>query len=122
MKTKNTIIATLLVLAAAMPAQAHESKHKLEYPGFRPMTEQATTFAQNVVSSKIAVFPSIVRRVSRCLDRDARQRFPLGSWIFQFLKIRLVLFGLQAGAVEGGEVFETVFPLHVMVRRIGGKG
>ena len=63
MKTKNTIIAILLALAAAMSVQAHESKHKLEYPGFRPTTEQATTFAQNVASSKIAVFPSIVRTV-----------------------------------------------------------
>ena len=54
----------LLAWMAAMPVQAHESDQKLEVPGYRPPTEQTAAYIQNVESSKIAVFPSIVRAVN----------------------------------------------------------
>lgn len=74
MKTKTAIITVLIAGTVAMPALAHESKHKLEYPGFRPPTEQADAFIQNVGSSKIAVFPSIVRRVNPKENKVAQWR------------------------------------------------
>lgn len=71
MKMFKTTYISLVIILAVMPAvvQAHESKNKLEYPGFRPPTEQAATFVQQVDSSKIAVFPSIVRVVNPAEDK-----------------------------------------------------
>ena len=64
MKTTTAMIIALLAWGIALPLQAHESDKKADVPGFRPPTEYSKAFAQQVESSKIAVFPSIVRTVN----------------------------------------------------------
>jgi len=64
LRIKQIAIVAVIATVTILPLQAHESKHKLEYPGYRPPTEQAAIFVQQVASSKIAVFPSIVRAVN----------------------------------------------------------
>ena len=79
MKTGRTaIIITLLAWDVALPLQAHESDKKADVPGFRPPTEYSRAFAQQVESSKIAVFPSIVRTVHPAENR-VEQEYSCGS-------------------------------------------
>lgn len=69
MKTGTTITVIMLAWASSMPLQAHESEHKLDVPGFRPLTESAAEFVQSAEASKVAVFPSIVRVVKPSEDK-----------------------------------------------------
>jgi hypothetical protein len=103
MKTKTTIITTLLAWTVALPMQAHESKHKLEYPGFRPPTEQADVFIQNVESSKIAVFPSIVRVVNPAEDK-------VSQWHSKVALGRIVEF-LGENGLGTAEITDTEFKI-----------
>jgi hypothetical protein len=56
---------TLLAVAFAAPALPHETEEKVEDPGFRPESTQASAFVASFDSATIAVYPSIVRKVER---------------------------------------------------------
>jgi hypothetical protein len=69
----------LLVLSLAIPATADETEKKLGAPGFRPASERADTFVKSVGSARIAVFPTVVRKVGggagevRSYDRASQE-------------------------------------------------
>ena len=54
-----------LALVMAIPALAHETQEKVEDPGFRPESEQASAFIESFDNATIAVYPSIIRKVDR---------------------------------------------------------
>lgn len=58
---------TLVVLVGvlALPAFAHETQEKVEDPGFRPESEQASAFIASFENATIAVYPSIIRKAER---------------------------------------------------------
>lgn len=96
-------MSTLLAVTVAMSTQAHESKHKLEAPGFRPPTEQADAFIQNVESSKIAVFPSIVRAVNPADEK-------VSQWHSKVALERIVEF-LGENGLGTAEIVDTKFKI-----------
>jgi len=55
--------ALLLALLAWGPAAADETEKKLRSPGFRPPSDRADAFVKAVGSARIAVFPTVVRKV-----------------------------------------------------------
>ena len=54
-----------LAFVVAIPALAHETQEKVEDPGFRPESGQASAFIESFDSATIAVYPSIIRKVDR---------------------------------------------------------
>ena len=54
-----------LAFVMAIPALAHETQEKVEDPGFRPESEQASAFTESFDHATIAVYPSIIRKVDR---------------------------------------------------------
>ena len=55
----------LLAFVMVIPALAHETQEKVEDPGFRPESGQASAFIESFDSATIAVYPSIIRKVDR---------------------------------------------------------
>ena len=55
----------LLAFVMVIPALAHETQEKVEDPGFRPASGQASAFIESSDSATIAVYPSIIRKVDR---------------------------------------------------------
>ena len=54
-----------LAFAVAIPALAHETQEKVEDPGFRPESGQASAVIESFDTATIAVYPSIIRKVDR---------------------------------------------------------
>ena len=54
-----------LAFVMAIPALAHETQEKVEEPGFRPESGQASAFIESFDNAAIAVYPSIIRKVDR---------------------------------------------------------
>jgi len=54
-----------LAFIMAAPALAHETQEKVEDPGFRPESENASAFIEAFDTATIAVYPSIIRKVDR---------------------------------------------------------
>jgi len=61
MKTSLRIITVLTFIAISMPLSAHVTEEKTPAPGFRPECEGAASFAAEVKTSSIRVYPTIVR-------------------------------------------------------------
>ena len=59
--------AWLLCLLSSFPAVAmgHETSQKVADPGFRPDSENAQTFIEALATSRIAIYPTLVRRATR---------------------------------------------------------
>ena len=54
-----------LAFVMAIPVLAHETQEKVEDPGFRPESGQASAFIESFDAATIAVYPSIIRKVDR---------------------------------------------------------
>ena len=66
-------LATVLV-AFSVSSFCHESEEKSPVPGFRPESEHAAAFLDSVSDARIAVLPTMVRRVNRTAHSFASQR------------------------------------------------
>jgi hypothetical protein len=53
---------------------AHETGETIAAPGFRPESEHAQAFLDQLSSARVAVLPSIIRRADRCAHSFASQQ------------------------------------------------
>ena len=119
MKTTTAMIIALLACGGTLPLQAHESEKKADVPGFRPPTGYSRAFARQVESSKIAVFPSIVRTVNHSIQTIGKQ---LDTYegdadyvlVLDIIRVRDFIWGIQCYVLDrkGENVFSFLLNSH----------
>lgn len=61
MKTSLRIVTTLAFVALSLPLSANETQEKVPAPGYRPECERTTSFAADITTASIRVYPTILR-------------------------------------------------------------